>query len=626
MGGHRRKTIGLIAAFLLALSPTRGQGFSDVPQGHWAAEAVEALVKAGILTGFPDGTFRGNDPVTRYQMAITLHRLYQVFLAQLQDLERLVKGGRMPEALEKAQEASRVGDLLTGALPPSGEEVLAQLASLSAQVQAFRESLAQQMGAVQDLKAFQESLVALESSQNVELMELKAQLDTLRKLLKDLVTREEFLTTLKRLADGVATLAEEVAKLKAAQAKAEERLKDLEAFAAPRKEDLSLRGASAQGAWATVPLPGPRREPEPGFGLSLSLAKGSTEVTVGAGLLNGMGYAQAGLGGNGESLLLRATESAGKATYEGGALSLSLWKAEEDQGLRLALKGEDLQLTLAGQYLPGSPPSPGALEFVGEPLPLATGAEARLELNPKGQGGLKGQVGASLTPQGGYAGASLAIPLFPSFYLGGVYAQAFDPNLTPIPEAQALNVQERKPSLYGLTAQYLADGNGLKAEAFLRYIWLPEGSGPGGRLSLDAEAFKALLAGQYVAGQSPWIKVYAKAEGETDLLKGKVEFGLAQGMARYQAFLEGLLQVRLSPSLSLGAGYGEFAASGGFGHSLTFNPDLNSPALYLGGSGTGLSQWATFLLGWQGFALRYDYQFRPRPADRFSLSYSLNLP
>lgn len=33
--------------------------FSDVPEGHWADEAIHNLRKLGILRGYPDNTFKG---------------------------------------------------------------------------------------------------------------------------------------------------------------------------------------------------------------------------------------------------------------------------------------------------------------------------------------------------------------------------------------------------------------------------------------------------------------------------------------------------------------------------------------------------------------------------------------
>jgi parallel beta-helix repeat protein len=42
--------------------------FSDI-QGHWAQQYIQALAGQNIITGFPDGTFKPNDPVTRAQFA-----------------------------------------------------------------------------------------------------------------------------------------------------------------------------------------------------------------------------------------------------------------------------------------------------------------------------------------------------------------------------------------------------------------------------------------------------------------------------------------------------------------------------------------------------------------------------
>ncbi len=47
----------------------------DVPAGHWASAAIQVAQNCGIIRGFPDGTFRGNEPVTRYQAAAIVARL-----------------------------------------------------------------------------------------------------------------------------------------------------------------------------------------------------------------------------------------------------------------------------------------------------------------------------------------------------------------------------------------------------------------------------------------------------------------------------------------------------------------------------------------------------------------------
>jgi len=41
--------------------------FPDVPPTHWAYEAIRTGVELGYIKGFPDGTFRPDDPVTAAQ-------------------------------------------------------------------------------------------------------------------------------------------------------------------------------------------------------------------------------------------------------------------------------------------------------------------------------------------------------------------------------------------------------------------------------------------------------------------------------------------------------------------------------------------------------------------------------
>ena len=50
------------------------QLFPDVPQNHWAYEYVATLTGNGMIQGYPDGTFDGNRPMTRYEFAAMLYR------------------------------------------------------------------------------------------------------------------------------------------------------------------------------------------------------------------------------------------------------------------------------------------------------------------------------------------------------------------------------------------------------------------------------------------------------------------------------------------------------------------------------------------------------------------------
>jgi hypothetical protein len=74
-------TAALAFGAAFAQGSTSAPTFSDVPAGFWAAAAVNQLAADGILLGFPDGTFRGNQPLTRYQAAELIQRVLQYIAA-----------------------------------------------------------------------------------------------------------------------------------------------------------------------------------------------------------------------------------------------------------------------------------------------------------------------------------------------------------------------------------------------------------------------------------------------------------------------------------------------------------------------------------------------------------------
>jgi len=48
--------------------------FPDVPENHWARDAVADLAAKGIIEGYPDGTFKGDRAITRWEMALMIQR------------------------------------------------------------------------------------------------------------------------------------------------------------------------------------------------------------------------------------------------------------------------------------------------------------------------------------------------------------------------------------------------------------------------------------------------------------------------------------------------------------------------------------------------------------------------
>ena len=75
----RKEMEGLKSALLDAnagkkLDTSKLQLFPDVPKNHWAYEYVSTLKGNGMLTGYPDGEFKGDRPMTRYEFATMLYK------------------------------------------------------------------------------------------------------------------------------------------------------------------------------------------------------------------------------------------------------------------------------------------------------------------------------------------------------------------------------------------------------------------------------------------------------------------------------------------------------------------------------------------------------------------------
>ncbi len=60
--------IALIQCFIV-VSTASAAAFNDVPSNHWAFNSVTQMYQAGVLNGYPDGTFKPNNKVTRAEFA-----------------------------------------------------------------------------------------------------------------------------------------------------------------------------------------------------------------------------------------------------------------------------------------------------------------------------------------------------------------------------------------------------------------------------------------------------------------------------------------------------------------------------------------------------------------------------
>ncbi|MCL5057357.1 MAG: S-layer homology domain-containing protein [Actinobacteria bacterium] len=65
----------LVKAMGLSAGRPAGPTYSDVGPDHWAFGIVESAAAAGIIMGYPDGTFRPGNPVSRAEVAVLLLKL-----------------------------------------------------------------------------------------------------------------------------------------------------------------------------------------------------------------------------------------------------------------------------------------------------------------------------------------------------------------------------------------------------------------------------------------------------------------------------------------------------------------------------------------------------------------------
>lgn len=143
-----------ITAVLLAISlPAFAQEFPDVPPDHWAYDAVQELVNAGIIQGYPDGTYGGKRAMSRYEFAEALAKAIPA-------IEERIAAGLPGGVPGPAGPAGPAGP--PGAAGPGAEEVQAlrklidefrdELAALGVDVEALR----------RDVAALNERVIALE--------------------------------------------------------------------------------------------------------------------------------------------------------------------------------------------------------------------------------------------------------------------------------------------------------------------------------------------------------------------------------------------------------------------------------------------------------------------------------
>ena len=97
--------VSLVVVFALA-APALAGPFTDVPESHWAYDALKKVSSAGIITGYPDGTFKGQKTLTRYEIAVVVSRVLDQVAEERKELAERV------DALEGGLTAGQAEDTI----------------------------------------------------------------------------------------------------------------------------------------------------------------------------------------------------------------------------------------------------------------------------------------------------------------------------------------------------------------------------------------------------------------------------------------------------------------------------------------------------------------------------------
>lgn len=154
----------VLSAAIVTPAFAQSDNFPDVPDNHWAYDALKNMKAAGVLVGYPDGLFRGSRPASRYELAVAINAAYTRLKAITDGLDSQIKA---------------INDKLNG------------LAS-AADLQNLRDALAALQNDVNAMKGWGEDIANLKRLADTfqkELQSLGVDVEAMKKDLGDLAMR-----------------------------------------------------------------------------------------------------------------------------------------------------------------------------------------------------------------------------------------------------------------------------------------------------------------------------------------------------------------------------------------------------------------------------------------------------
>lgn len=95
-----------VLASAIAGMATAQSNFPDVPENHWAYEALARMKKEGLLMGYPDGLYRGPRAATRYELAVAMHAVWMNLKTVTDGLDQQIKALESKDSTQDADIAN----------------------------------------------------------------------------------------------------------------------------------------------------------------------------------------------------------------------------------------------------------------------------------------------------------------------------------------------------------------------------------------------------------------------------------------------------------------------------------------------------------------------------------------
>ena len=115
--------LGVALSVGLVMPAAAQSNFPDVPDNHWAYEAL-ANLKGSVLFGYPDGLYRPSRPMSRAEFAVAINNLYSLAMGkmdglsdQLNALDAYVKGMKTGATEEQMAELQAQIKAIQGSIP-----------------------------------------------------------------------------------------------------------------------------------------------------------------------------------------------------------------------------------------------------------------------------------------------------------------------------------------------------------------------------------------------------------------------------------------------------------------------------------------------------------------------------